>query len=808
MSNAQELKGKRRAAVRPAKVLLAHLAIFAERAAPVLTLSIAPLALVAALSLFGVWSHAPQSLHFLILIVAFAASGLLFARERRGKFWPSRDEALARLECDGKVRHDALRAQEDAPFGAAGPLWDAHVAEMRAEAARARLSRPRATANDVDPYRLRYAGLAVLLIGVIVAGDETASRLADGFWPKDPRAAKAGFADLWIEPPRYTGKAPIYLLRAKDALPGLRKQIDAPAGSLVHAQVKSGGNYSLALKTPAGKIKGEREGDEKSSRRTLTLEGSGVLSLSAGGRTGRWPIGVIADEKPSVDFIDAPRADRDGRLMISARTADDYGVVAARLELRLAPEQARALDAPAIATEAKNQIDEIPLDALVGAGGAKSAAIDLLSHRWAGLRVIARLVVTDAAGQEGGSAPETFTLPEKPFVNPLAETVIEQRQSLALAPGEWRRVAWAFNGVTLAPQYFFPKASDYLLLRSAMWRVSGEAGGDYAKTVEDFWPLALQLENETLELSRRRLNAAKEALQQALESGASDEEIARLTEQLRAALQQYLQALAQSGGQPGEEAPPADDVVNSTDLNAMLDSIRDLAQSGAKGAAQQALADLDNLLNNLRVNPRGGGEDQQGQGQQGAAGPAGEAGDLIGRQRELADKTFKRGETRGAKGEDLAEEQGAIAGDLSTLMKSLGEAQQNGGEGNSPDPDGKAGDALSRALSQMGASERALKEGDMDGAGEAMEQAIASLREGAGELARQAGAAKGQGGQQFMRDPLGRPVARGNGADVDVPEKSDAQRARELLLELRRRLSNGERTEEEIKYLERLLERF
>jgi len=41
-----------------------------------------------------------------------------------------------------------------------------------------------------------------------------------------------------------------------------------------------------------------------------------------------------------------------------------------------------------------------------------------------------------------------------------------------------------------------------------------------------------------------------------------------------------------------------------------------------------------------------------------------------------------------------------------------------------------------------------------------------------------------------------------------VPEKSDAQKTRELLEELRRRLSEGERTEDEIKYLERLLERY
>ncbi|NWG93248.1 MAG: DUF4175 family protein, partial [Parvularculaceae bacterium] len=724
-------------------------------------------------------------------------------RGRRADLWPTRREALARLEEDGGVRHDALLALEDRPAAGAGPLWDAHLAAMREKALAARLRPPRMTANAVDRYGLRYAAFAALAVGWIAAGSDAGSRLIAGFIPSDPAAAAAGYADLWIEPPVYTGKAPIYLLHANDSLPGARKEIEAPEGSVVKAQVNARARFRLALKSGRETLVGAREGGERSGRVSLVLSTSGTLTLRAGGREGRWPVRVIDDRAPAVEFVEAPKADANGRLIFSARIEDDYGAVKGSLRLRLDASQERPLDAPAFSKDAIEEERLAPVDGLAGPSGARSVAVDLHSDPWAGLKVVATLVVVDAAGQSGESAPTSVALPTREFFNPLARAVIEQRQSLAVAANEWRRAEWAFNGMTLGPEYFFDRPTDYLLLRTAMWRINKEAGGDYKETVADFWPLALQLEDEALELARRRLEAAKEALKNALEIGAPDSEIERLTEEMRAALQQYLQALAQSGEAPGD-SPPPDEVVTSADLDEMLDGVRDLAKAGAGEAARQALSDLEALLNNLRPPSRtargGGGQDRR------SGGPAGEAGDLIGRQRELSDRSFERGQTRGAVGDDLGEEQSGIAGDLSEFMKAL--------EGGKADPSGAATSALQRALGDMRRSEEALKGEDFDAANDAMERAIASLREGAGELARAEGAeARGEAarsgdGRRPMRDPLGRPIGEAAGQDVDVPDQSDAQKARELLEELRRRLSDGERTQDEIDYLERLLERF
>lgn len=783
-------------------VLLARMAIFIERAAPIAMLAGAPLAALAIASLYDAWSATPRWAHGLALIAGAALAVSLGYRFRRRDLWPTRSEALARLEADGGVRHDALQTLEDRSFAGAGPLWEAHVADMREKAGAARLTPPRATANAVDPYGLRYAALALFAVGWIGAGGQAGHRLLRGVLPSDPRAAAPGFADLWIEPPAYTAKAPIYLLRAGDKLPGARAEISAPEGSVVKAQVNQRSRFRLSMRTIGGRAVAEKGADGNPSRATLTLTQGGVLSLRAGGREGRWPINIIDDRAPEVDFIEPPNADEDGRLVLSARINDDYGVAAATLRMRLDPAQARPLDAPALGDAAKAESRLIALDGFEGPLGDRAAAIDLQSDPWAGLSVIATLIVTDAAGQNGETAPADIKLPARAFFNPLARAVVEQRQTLAIAPEEWRRAEWAFSGVTLGPEYFFEKATDYLLLRTAMWRVGKEAGGDYKETVEQFWPLALQLEDESLELARRRIDAAKEALRNALEEGASDSEIERLTEEMRAAIRQYLQALAQSGQTMAQDGPPADEVVDAADLDAMLDSIRDLARAGASNAARQALADLENLLNNLQLSGRPGGDGAGEGGEPRPGGPAGEAGDLIGRQRELADKSFDRGQTRGNVGDDLGEEQGALAGDLSDLMKSL--------EGDA-DGEGDAGRAFAKALSDMRRAEEALRGEDFEAAGGAMERAIAALRDGAKALARKEGddarAAAGEG-RQPMRDPLGRPIGDAYGSGVDVPEKSDAQRTRDLIEELRRRLSDGARTEDEIKYLERLLERF
>jgi hypothetical protein len=108
---------------------------------------------------------------------------------------------------------------------------------------------------------------------------------------------------------------------------------------------------------------------------------------------------------------------------------------------------------------------------------------------------------------------------------------------------------------------------------------------------------------------------------------------------------------------------------------------------------------------------------------------------------------------------------------------------------------------------------RALEEMQR-GAGELMQQMMRQFGQGRG---RGPGRGPGFGGrQQFgampnYLDPLGRPLpntGQSSSDDVEIPDESDTQRAREILEELRRRAGELSRPLVEMEYLERLLRRF
>ncbi len=796
------------------RIFAARLVLYWERLAPAMLPALGIAAAFTILSLFGAWSRTPAWLHWGALALGAGAIGVCIWRDLRPLRWPSRRTAQARIEDDGRLIHAPLQSLDDQPSDpalAGNALWRAHLNASAARARAARLQRPRDTLTTRDPFGLRFLTLGILAVAFVAAGDQWRPRLA-GVVSPGAGALGTAIADLWIEPPAYTGKAPIYLLRAGEEKSGLLNQINVPQGARVVAQINGRGRHALRFTGDTSETRAEFLRDKKAARGELLLEVSGLLTLKLNGTTARWPIGINPDSSPLVSWGEAPIANDNNLVEFSYIVEDDYGAVAARLEMRLEPDQERPLDFPDFDSASLSETRIVDLGDPGPGGGERLVTLDLQADPWAGLTVLARIIVEDGARQAGYSDDAVIELPTRRFFNPLARAVVEQRQTLAVAPDDWRRAGRSFDAVTMAPEVFFERTTDFLLLRTAFWRVMRQDNEGYDDAVNEFWPLALQLEDEALELARQRLEAAQEALREAIERGASDAEIARLTEELRQAMDDYLAALQQSGQQNQQANGGGDSQqIEKSNLDEMLDAIRDLAQSGAGNAARQMLSELENILNNLRLS-QGGGGGGSGPGAPGEAGPSGEAGDLIGRQRELADDAFERerngeGEGNGEDGaNDLAEAQGALGGDLDDLIDEL---QGGGGE---LDPDGDAARAMGRARNEMRQAEEALREGEPGAAADAMERAIANMREGAEGLAqeemRQAG--DGQNGEERGggTDPLGRPVGNANSGGIDVPEETDAARTRAIIQQLRERLGEPGRDDEEIDYLERLLERF
>jgi len=799
-----------------AMIFAVRLVLFWERLWPAILPAVATLYAIAVISLFGLWRFIPAWLHWTTIVLAGAVFVSLLWRDLKGFQFPSRRMAQARLEEDGDVAHSPLQALDDTPFDGApsddmaSALWRAHMEASRESARQARFRGVRAMADDRDPYALRWTAIGLLAVALIAAGDDWGNRLMTALAPGEATVFGRFAADIWIEPPDYTGKAPIYLMRPGEKLSGLEPQINAPEGSVLIAQINGRGRPHLQYDTRDVHSISSFDRNGAASRATLDLNESGLVILRLGSQEVRWPIGVLADDAPSASFTENPLATEDAFLSFTILTGDDYGVTNGQLLFRLDPEQERPLDAPALDEAALLEIRSVDIPGVVGAAGERTVSIDLQEDPWAGLTVLVKVIVMDGAGQMGETREASVTLPQRVFFNPLAKAVIEQRQTLSIAAEDWKRAGRSFDALTLAPEIFYgDDLTDYLLLRAAFWRVMRQDGDGYGDAIENFWPLALQLEDEALELARQRLEAAEDALREAIERGASESEIARLVEEMRQAMNDYLAALAQSG-QP-MDASRAQNVqqLDQSDLDKMLDSIRDLAQSGADNAARQMLSDLQNMLSNLQLTQGGQGNGsgvpgEGGQSGQGDDSTTGRAGALIGRQRELADDTFERRLSREGNSDDLAERQRGLDGELDEL---IGEFQGDDGA----DPGGAAARSFDEARDDMGEARQALENGGLDAAASAMDRAISNLRDGAEGLAREQMRQANQGregGDGTGVDPLGRPTGRVGGEGVEVPETSDVERTRAVIEELRRRLGEPGRSDEEIDYLERLLDRF
>src|SRR5262249_27075963 len=183
-------------------------------------------------------------------------------------------------------------------------------------------------------------------------------------------------------------------------------------------------------------------------------------------------------------------------------------------------------------------------------------------------------------------------------------------------------------------------------------------------------------------------------------------------------------------------------MLSQQDLKSMLDRLENLARSGNKDAARRLLEELQSMLENLQMARPGAGGDDDGDDDMMSA--LDELGDMIRKQQQLRDKTFRQGQDmrrdrqRGQSGQvdrgvgGLRQDQQALRDRLSKLLeqlrqRGLGQPGQQG-EGNEMGQLGDAGEAMGQAEGQLG-------EGDADSAVDSQGRALDAMRKGAQGLA-------------------------------------------------------------------------
>ena len=100
---------------------------------------------------------------------------------------------------------------------------------------------------------------------------------------------------------------------------------------------------------------------------------------------------------------------------------------------------------------------------------------------------------------------------------------------------------------------------------------------------------------------REALREAQDKLAEALEKGASDDEIKKLMQELRQALSKYVEQLAKNAGPDAAgRAGPQNQQLSQQDLERMMKNLEDMTKNGSRDQAQQMLAQMRDLLERLQ----------------------------------------------------------------------------------------------------------------------------------------------------------------------------------------------------------------
>ncbi len=836
------------------RLLLARAVILAERLWHALFWPLMLAGLMLLLVATGILPALPAFAR-LALWLAFLAALAWLLRDARHLRWPTAEEGLARLEERSNLPHQPLRTLTDdlaapADDPAARALWQAHRQRLAERIRALRVGLPRSDAPRRDPHALRFALLLALIATLALNGGNVMDNLRASL--RLPNLAIAGTParlDAWIDPPAFIRTPPVMLATNGKLLHTGTSVRTVQGATLIirHAGARAPRITLRALDPASGQPADILRQQQMQPVETgawqarLKLMQPVELRLQGGGVDAAWRIMVLDDAPPLITLEKPPATTASGALELRWKATDDHGVRAARADIRLKNAPAGML-----------QYDPPKASLRVSRPGREVRGQDLLklmAHPWAGLRASLTLVATDVAGQEGRSRAIDITLPTRPFHQPLARAIIEQRRALVLHPDARRDIAEVLAAFLAWPAGLLKakESSAYLGLRHAMTALlNARSDDDVKQVVSLLWEIAVNIEDGDLADARRQLQAARKALQEALKNGASEEEIARRLAELKQALDRFLQTLAQrqmQQGQPRISRNGRVRAIRPQDLQRMMEQIERMARSGARDAAERLLSQLDNILQNLQTAP------MQAMPPSPREKALGELQKLMRQQQKLMEETWREAQrqrngqqtprepqngqqgrqaTPGQRGAELQRQQQALAEALRQLMQKMQEQQEQQQQGppgersrqQQQEGQGGGGQQLGRSLQR---AERAMKgAANRLGAGSPrtalprQQQALRAMRQGAQRLARQIarqqGRQPGSVGMGSMRpryDPLGRPL-RGRYAEPGpdqrmVPEADAMQQARRILEYLRKRAEDATRPPLERNYIDRLL---
>ena len=843
-------------------LLVTWLGMASERLAyafwPTVTLGL----LLAAACLFG-QAYAPEIVDTIYLVpISFLIVTAHFAWRSHHLALPTRDDALARL--DSSVPHHPMTALLDRPAAVGAraesdEVWQAHIARSTKTVAAMSPVYPRINLAGADAFALRYVGATALAVALLFAQANHGTMVAQAL-PDDVALMPAGSFEAWIEPPAYTGAPEIYL--------GARSEhthLEVPVGSLAAFRFY-GDVDSLTLNQSVTDSTASTHSG--TGRLEFAIENGGEIAVS-GPQEGHWSFEVIPDTPPEVSLAGQIEVTAAGHLTIPLEFTDDYAIESATAEFSLSldrvvrrhglapqPEtlEPTLLDIPLPFTRARSQF-------------SVNYTEDVSRSRLAGLPATAVIRAQDAAGQSSKPIVLELQMPSRSFFDPLASSLAELSRDLTWSIENAGRVATLAEALTLYPEEVFRNFGAYLLAQAAVNRLANRPRESTTPERRDeaaqlLCEAAVTQEEGHLHASRERMRQAAEKLSEALRKNAPPEEIARLIDEYRQALNAFLRELAAGGADATEQQQMSADesrTLDQGDIDRIMQRLEDLANSGQMSAADQMLSEMRRMFESMMS----GGQAQAN------GGPAeGETvralrqlQDVLQTQQDLADDTFQTlqqqqsampgndsqqgqasryvlpgdsgsgsgsggsaeigqyGEGRGIVSQSpavlpnlgsLAGRQGALAESAGRLFSEFPLTENvNGIEA------GSGSNMLDTAIDSMEGARDAIDNDDLGQALDRQSQAMDALREGMNALWQQmlsesnedsAGPNANAGMELLGRSFLNQGTI-GSERFMQIDGES-RERLNELRNEIRRRSSETFRPLPEREYLNRLLQRF
>jgi uncharacterized protein (TIGR02302 family) len=869
-----------------ALVALARRALLVERVWPPLVFALAVVILFLATSWAGAWQFAPRVIRIAGVILFALGAGVALSplvRLRR----PAARDALARLDRDAKSRHRPASSLADSLANDHGDpgtdaLWAAHRARLEREVDAIRVSPPSPGMAERDPYALRFGVAMLAFATAVIAGPEMYGRLAAAFDWRGGEAVAAVAAsriDAWIDPPPYAGQPPVVIdFKTPDpqtltvpedsvlVVHGDPSVVETRVeGGIVSSEQKNGASASAPPEqktaTPANAPPASGSAASALTEKRWTIHGPGKATILRGGQPVAVAVLAVTPAGiPTIVSTEDPRANLSGTLTLAYRTQDRFGLASARADFARPHEG----PGPAPRTLAPPPQAALQLPPTANGVGDGRTTVDLSEHPWAGAKVTMRLSAVSISGKTGESEPVEMTLPQRIFHNPLAHALVEQRRNLILDPDhEPKRVATALAGLSVAPELFDTPANIYLGLKQAKTSLEhARNDADLLDVAALLWAMAQQLENGDATQAQRDLRAAEQALREALQRGASDEEIKKLMQQLREAANRFMSEMARNS----PNSSPEDQNLQSKDLDKMMDQMEDSARNGSREDAQAMLDQMQEMFENMRSAQDG----QESPAEREMRKQIGELEKLLRDQQALRDDTFRSDQKDRAR-KRAQRNQSPGQQDFQGQQDQDGSNAPEQGDNDSDQSDQQGQDQTDQGQQQLGDRQQQLRDrlaelqrklkslgmkgekgfddaqGDMkeaeghlkggqgkagqngqSGKGAAVDaqgRALEALRDGAQGLQKQMQGQQGQGkgrngrgnyvarrsrpGEMPSDDPLGRG-AQGERGREDGPLKGSAnaaERARRVMEELRRRLADPNRAVDERDYLERLMKR-